>query len=75
MEKEIRITLDETLEKSLISFNYNEESGMYECTFTVTEGDYASLEIIFGGVDFDFSTVEGLPEYDPATDYTSYLQN
>ena len=56
------------------AFTYNEETGLYEATLTVSENAGSELSMCFGGEDFDFSTVEGLPEYDADTDYTENLE-
>ena len=57
-----------------LEFTYNEETGVYEATLTVSENAGSEMNMCFGGEDFDFSTVEGLPEYDENTDYTENLE-
>jgi len=49
---------------------YNAETGTWDVTFTPCEG--ASV-LIFYTPDIDLSAYEGLPEYDPNTDYSSYF--
>lgn len=54
-------------------FTYNEESGLYESTFTISASAGSELNFYCGSGEFDLTSVEGLPEYDANTDYTPYL--
>ena len=52
---------------------YNEESGMYEVTFTV-DADASQIYYMVTAPDVDLSKYGEIPVYDPNTDYLEILQ-
>ena len=55
---------------SITSITYNETTGTWDATFSVSE----STTLMFLTADLDLSQYEDLPAYDAATDYSEYLQ-
>ena len=55
---------------SITSITYNETTGTWDATFSVSE----STMLMFLTADLDFSQYEDLPAYDANTDYSQYLE-